>query len=355
MKPVVRSVTVFTGRISSWTRSEIRSVVEECLTLLDRVRSSLEEAGYSIWSLRISFSEPSPSIYGSIADIVSDYIDGGIFVSLGGFRVRRVTRENILSVVSRGYYLPLYPEGPDDVVEAARMIYPVSLDNPIYGTRIALSLYGGPMESPYFPISTSLGGVRVGLSLLYPGILLKAFLESGLAGVPKCIDSISRGLHDAMPRGISYGIDYSISPWMDESVVPLIEAVSGSRIGLPGFLTGIRTLNSILYNTVSRDPAAIGFNEVMLPYAEDNKLKDAGGRGVVRARDFLLYSTACVAGPDMIVVPPDMNEFISYYRDAYTIAMVKKRPMGIRLIATPQKPGDKIDLDMFGKVTVLQW
>jgi len=83
---------------------------------------------------------------------------------------------------------------------------------------------------------------------------------------------------------------------MNESVVELL-SLMGFELDSPGFNYGVRMLNDRISRMAEKLGYAGGFNEVMLPYAEDSLLIDAGRKGFLCARNLLLYSSTCVAGP----------------------------------------------------------
>lgn len=98
-----------------------------------------------------------------------------------------------------------------------------------------------------------------------------------------------------------------------------------------------------------------GFNEVMLPYTEDYKLLEYGERGSLTASKLLYYASTCIAGLDMVEVPENRDKLRRLVLDAMALAYVKRRPMSIRVIPVPGLPGDKVDLGVFGKVTVIDY
>ncbi len=217
-----------------------------------------------------------------------------------------------------------------------------SMDYPSQ-TRISLTLKG-PIMTPYFPSGACLRekpGIMV--ALLYPNFLMgnirlgipleKAILQAyNLVSTPlsRCIKEIN------IPF---YGIDLSISPWMEESVIPLLDIYRKSRgVSEPSYFS-ILSVNEILRNVASKIKS-IGFNEVMLPLAEDNELKRLVQHDLLRVRDFIALSALCVAGVDMIPLPrSDLDVIRGIIADMLSIAMIKPRPMGIRLILTNEAPG----------------
>ncbi|MCD6105872.1 MAG: DUF711 family protein, partial [Thermoplasmata archaeon] len=121
----------------------------------------------------------------------------------------------------------------------------------------------------------------------------------------------------------------------------------------PGIMYVIWRINEAVWDGM--DDMSIGYNELMLPLAEDNVLKERGREGL-RATDLLRMTAACVAGLDMVVLPGDIDAGIlkGLILDQYAIREVKGRPMGTRLIVYPgASVGDVVPLGIFGDVPVI--
>ncbi|WFO75253.1 DUF711 family protein [Desulfurococcaceae archaeon MEX13E-LK6-19] len=356
-KPVIRSVTVFTRRIDDWGRGFIKHVIEEAEDLLVKSIDELKERGYSVWTKRISFPQPPPSAYEHLPSLLTEFVSGDIMVSIGGLLIERIQVKILMELLEKGFYVPLIPRNETDFLNVAELLHVVANINPIYCSQIALSLTRATIETPYFPLSTSINGLGVGIALLYPNLLRDVYSKRGLRGLRKAIRAIETDLIDALSQiKTRIGIDFSISPWMEESVANLVTAITGALPNEPGFINGIAILNNILREVTSGKPHAIGYNEVMLPLAEDDGLKEISFKNNIKARDFLLFSSVCITGPDMIVVPWDKNKLTRYILDARSIAIVKRKIMGLRVIPVEDKePGDIIDLGKFGKVPVIPY
>ncbi|MCD6096225.1 MAG: DUF711 family protein, partial [Thermoprotei archaeon] len=98
---------------------------------------------------------------------------------------------------------------------------------------------------------------------------------------------------------------------------------------------------------------SIGFNEVMLPLAEDNWLKDLASKSILRVRDFVSLSVICVAGVDMIPMPNiKQRKLEAIISDILTLSIIKEKVVGVRLIKTKLNPGDILSLPLFGDIPV---
>jgi len=215
--------------------------------------------------------------------------------------------------------------------------------------RIAL-VSGGPIETPYFPAAACISRKPVLMgALLYAkylcsqGDIVEKIKSAGKVCL-KVLEKISYEL------GIDVsGVDLSISPWMEESVVPLV-ASSGGSISLYKILS----LNKVI-EEVSAEIKSCGFNELMLPLAEDNELKRLVAEDTLKARDFIRFCVACVAGVDMVLLPgASKEEIVEYIKECLAAAVIKRKPIGFRLIYTDAEPGDFIELGKFSTTPVVE-
>jgi len=216
--------------------------------------------------------------------------------------------------------------------------------------RIAL-VVKGPIETPYFPAAACVSGKPfLTGALLYAkylyskGNIIEKIRDAGRTCL-KVLTEIS------CKAGIEVkGVDLSISPWMEESVVPLI--TSGKR---SISLYRILVLNKAI-ERASAELKSCGFNEIMLPLAEDNELKRLAAEGALRARDFIRFSVACVAGVDMVLLPNAPREkFLEYIEECLAVAFIKNKPIGFRLIYTDAEPGEFIELGKFSSTPVIDF
>ncbi|MCD6464794.1 DUF711 family protein [Candidatus Bathyarchaeota archaeon] len=345
----VRAVTAFLD--SRNVRRNIEGELAKSIDLLEKTAEALREHGLEPWTTRISFPANSILLFKSILEKVDTK---RFLVSLGFTDFDSSMMNTYLDAVEKGFFLSfngLRAVEKNLVRDISTLIHNASSRDPLYATRIAVGFHENPLQTPYFPDSTSLNG-GVGLSFLYPSFLIDN-LENGLEGA---FDEFKKIVADATicleRRGFNVYVDYSLSPWMEDSVVELAEKI-GYQASCPGFNYGILLLNRGIERILDRHRT--GFNEVMLPYAEDNGLKRLGEEGLIKARDLLLYTATCVAGPDMIVTPADEEKLAGFIKDVYVIYTIKRRPLATRIIPVSGKPGDKVDLKRFGEVSVIPY
>ncbi len=223
----------------------------------------------------------------------------------------------------------------------------------VLSRRIA-ALIGDAILTPYYPDSINLNNHHgVALSILYPSELSnERDLRNDLTRVFRIAEDVGKEIANEL--GVDYlGIDSSLSPWGEESVVDAIERIYGVRFGEPGTLGAIYKLNKAIWE-VSGQFRVTGFNEVMLPLAEDERLKVRAREGLITFSKLVKYVMACVAGVDMVPIPSNQIPLIKeLINDLHTIVSIKRRSIGLRLIPYP---GSEAEVDLggdFGKTPVL--
>jgi len=351
-KPIIRSITLFldTGVYTD------RSALATALAKLEELSAKIAGRGYEVFTKRVSL--PLAPL-AERARIASSVDSKHYLVSIGAVKASELN-SSVAELVNSGYYTAVYgiEKNPPLVArEVSRFIHKLSAENPVNATRVAVAMHGNPLESPYFPDSTSSGVAGVGFSLLLPRSLAEFYRAHGsLEEYTNVMKSyVSELVACARESGFErVVVDYSISPWMDNSVVKLLEYM-GFKLLEPGFLYGVHALNKLVNRFATVCGYAGGFNEVMLPYAEDDALRDAGLKGLVKARDFLYFSSVCVAGPDMLVVPESTEKLAGLILDTYSVWLVKKRAMSLRAIPVVSEPGETVDLGRFGRVAVINY
>ncbi|MEM3980494.1 MAG: DUF711 family protein, partial [Ignisphaera sp.] len=128
----------------------------------------------------------------------------------------------------------------------------------------------------------------------------------------------------------------------------------GNKIGSPGTINAIYSLNKLIDGIIKKlRIRSIGFNEVMLPVAEDDILNKRVEEGFIRLRDLINYSIVCVAGLDMVAIPKLLVDIRRTAIDMLTVHKIKKRSVAMRIIPVDQEPGTSIKLENFGTTYVI--
>ncbi len=228
--------------------------------------------------------------------------------------------------------------------------------DPLAYTRVAV-VVGEWVYTPYFPATASKpGGDSVAVAFRYAREFRDALAEGDVAGLAERVKNLVGLVARASEcAGLGFaGADYSLSPWMDESVVEVVETVSGSKLGELGSIYGVRAVNEAIAGLAERAGRSIGFNEAMLAVAEDDLLDRRVAEGLVRLRDLVAYSAHCVAGVDMVAVPRERVDPVAFARDLWAVWKSKRRPLGVRVIPVPMEPGERLGLGRFGYTTVAE-
>lgn len=232
-----------------------------------------------------------------------------------------------------------------DVEEYVKFLKIIYSKGEVHLSRYVSLLLGGAVyDSPYFPASiTTRRGVSI--SLLYPNDLtsiddVKTVLKRG--------ETIGEAVARAM--GVEFlGVDGSLSPWGEESVAKAVERLFGIRLGEPGSHNAIWKLNKAIEGAPIRKT---GFNEVMLPLAEDEELKTLVRAGFLDISKFVSYTSVCIPGLDM--APIRVGDWTALKRLLYDLAAVaeaKRRPIGVRIFPVDQ---EEYDVEGFGPTPALR-
>lgn len=312
----------------------------EALKILKEIKRLLEVNGITVWTLRASYSEDF-----NWRDL-EDLCRGDVLLAAYHRKVGEVTPselESYLRECNTGYATLLASSEDLDRLTDIYMNLSKRVDEE-YFTRIGVS-YGEYLETPYFPLSSALRDA-VSIAYRYVDLLLQhepASWERVLSGFVSRVDTIIK--EKASEVGLRVYHDLSLSPWMEESVVDVIEKLGVVFPGVGSF-SAVYAINNLL-SKVANTTSSTGFNELMLPVAEDNKLKNLAEAGKLRVKDLIALSTFCVAGLDMVAIPRDSNYLRKLFNDTYTVYLLKRKPYGIRVIPTDR---EVLNLREFGRV-----
>ncbi|MEM2929700.1 MAG: DUF711 family protein [Thermoproteota archaeon] len=349
----IRSVTLFTAH------GDTLSLRERIVNLGSTLSFEIESLflSESVWSTRVALppvGEDSPMKRASqLLDL--DFIN---YVSIGHVEDTHPALEEAAEVAENGLYTSINMRSISSIKRIENVLRKACEKNPSNGSRISVNI-GENTITPYFPSACNLQGEEgLAISLLYPSLLRNKLLsqfQDILAEVYASTEKVGLKLSERI--GVNYyGIDVSLSPWMEESVAEIVEFASGFKIPFPGTFSTIREINSLMEGAVKKSGIrATGYNEVMLPVAEDNVLKERVAAGDVKLRDLVHLASACVAGVDMTVVSDDTpsGAIEGVFKDLFEISRLKGRAIGARMIFAPAEPGETVKLTLFGRVPVI--
>jgi len=244
-------------------------------------------------------------------------------------------------------YSTIYLKKIRDVDLIIRDIYMKNAEPDIF-TRISITNFKW-IQTPYFPSTANIEN-KFGFSIALRYVdLFNNYFSGDIE-----IISFLKDIKSKIDRYYNYfkGIDFSLSPWMDESVAKLIEDNYKIKIGELGSFYAVYSVNTKIKEIISLDIVnSIGYNEVMLPVGEDNILKKRVEDGTLNLRTLISLSSICVAGVDMIAIKRDEELIKKLIMDINSFSLMKQRTLGIRII--PVEDGDKVYSKRFGYIPVI--
>jgi len=358
----VRAVTVH-AVVEDWgdpgsVARALRAATEKVRAVARVLREALD---VEPWSLRVTLP-PAPLGGGEAARVVSEAVralgglPGDVAYSLLHLDAGSASPEDFLSVLGLGGNVYGSAYTPVATEAAAELLYRVAAAGPGVAERFAVAV-PSPVETPYFPVGSS-GGPSAGVSaaLLYPRLLEGRNLYAAFDDLADAAAELEDALLQAGDElGLEYrGLDLSLSPWMDESSARIVEQAAGGSICGLGAAGAVAELEELIGDTCL-DLECTGFNQVMLPVAEDNVLKERVREGCLTVQRLLHLSASCAAGVDMAPVPASEwtpEQARRLLADLAAAARLKSRPLAARLIAVDRAPGETVELPRFGETPV---
>lgn len=351
---VIRALTYHASHQGALTKNLLENKVL-------RFKDAIEQLEVKPWTIRLSL----PSINGirreeirriaTIAGEISE--DEGVMIAalpMNDIKLITYVFESIAPYPR--LYASFLIERPDDLKRYLDLLVSKS-DSPTVFTRLCL-VFPRRVVTPYFPAACSGSEESVSVALRYVDLVREAITRSSTSGLAAHLQEayeLCTSLASSM--GVKCeGVDPSISPWMEESSLSLVEMLSGEEFPGPGSSWAIWRINELMVDVAESSGVKItGFSELMLPVAEDNLLKKRVLEGKVRLWHLSSLSAYCVAGLDMVVVRIKGRErsVKMAMLDVYSAALMKNKPLGIRLIPTEAEDGEVIYLDKFGQTPVV--
>ena len=138
------------------------------------------------------------------------------------------------------------------------------------------------------------------------------------------------------------GCDWSLAPHPDpaRSIGAAIEALSGAPFGAWGTLAAVRSLTAAIR---AAQVTQLGFSGVMLPVLEDAVLARRNAEGLYTVRDLLAFSAVCGTGLDCVPLPGDTAAAAleGVLNEVAALAGALRKPLTARLMPLPGlKAGD---------------
>jgi uncharacterized protein (UPF0210 family) len=133
------------------------------------------------------------------------------------------------------------------------------------------------------------------------------------------------------------GIDLSVAPMGEDSVVGALEAAGLGRFGEPGTLALAAAVTAGLQ--APGPLKAIGYKGLMLPPLEDKMLGERIEQGLVDVYKLLAYSAVCGTGLDVVPLPGEISvaQLENLLYDVAALSTRYNKPLSARLFLVPGK------------------
>ncbi|HID80539.1 MAG TPA: DUF711 family protein [Ignisphaera sp.] len=350
---LIRALTLHVAP-RNWSPHDI---VDSVIELVSKVRDCIRTCGLNVWTLR-AILPPLPASLDRewcqrLARMLASIDD--ILIAAFPLECESPCTDIILELIDNAHniYGSIRCDSDTCLLRAVNKTLKKSVEPDTY-TRFAITV-GTWIETPYFPAAANVSmSMGISASLRYVDLVERALLHGDVEKLTEFIESSIRKLHSvALCSELPFrGIDLSLSPWMDESVGHLIEKLISAKIGSPGTINAVHSLNMFI-KAIARKMRlnVIGFNEVMLSVAEDNILNERVKEGYVRLRDLVCYSLFCAPGLDMVAIPRSID-LDRLAIDVFTVHKYKMRTLIIRVIPVDAEPGTPIQLKNIGTTYV---
>lgn len=358
----IRALTIFLNP-KNWEPNNLKEYLDDKLAkyveTLDNVRN---EMSIKIWTLRLAMPYTSTKVnLEKIAMIIEGIsekynID---FASAFHFKGRNFQLRNIKELLET--YEKIFASVKVKTYTEALFISEIfQVLEGFPSIKFAIHL-GPEMLTPYFPLAKNIYS-KEGLAIA-PFIIEE--LKKGLKE-DNIIETLGRNLKLMEEFGLKlsrqanlkyYGIDISPSPFLEQSIVEIVETLSGVFFGEYGTHWGLQRLMSIVFNSAKKyNILTTGFKEIMLPVVEDDLLKVRAIERKYGVKDLLSYVSVCAAGLDMIPLAKPLNkkQIVGIILDLMALSQTKNKPLGLRLIPLNAKPGEIVEMKMFGKIPVME-
>ena len=353
--------------LGRWDKSEIRGEIEEAKSTLEVLKRVIEEgAGVKVWTTRIALPVPPPETsLTEVAQAILELADGKHLVSIGGLYSGDQRVEQLYEVIQQDLFAHIIVRERGRIGDIAKMLQRWSSRIPESMTKLGVEFSKREVLTPYFPLSRTPPEYTrntITMAFLYVNDVKKELATKGIHGLEhylqnlaKRLGSIAREcLENGASRAVFGGFDFSLSPWMEESVARLLEEHGDCVLEGGGCISIAYEINSSLARA-GMNGYATGFNEIMLPVGEDNLLKEKARSGKLRVRDLLLYVPVCLAGIDMVVFRASEKQLKSLLESLWSYAMVKKRAVGFRgVVLEPDETASELETKSFGSIPVME-
>ena len=362
---IIRAVTIHVPEHPE-ARSDQGDLIDRVKSLVEVSRKLLSKYSIECWGFRVSF----PTLEHVKANTLRDVAENlSIFSSECGVVVAGLHLDHVRDVrvyellinsleLSDELFGSVLVSNVEQLNYYVECLWRFSSKSEVF-TRLAV-VFPRRVTTPYFPISTSLSSLwGVSIALRYADLVKAALTDPSMyEALVSYVRKVAAFCSEVEAHtGIKcLGLDLSLSPWMSESVGEIVELVNRADISEPGSGWAVFKLNQLISKLATDANVNVtGFNEVMLPVAEDNLLKKRAAEGKLKVRDLVHLAAYCVAGVDMTAISVasyKKEKLKKILYDTYSLSLIKRRSIGVRLIPSELKPGDVIKSKRFGDIPI---
>lgn len=243
-------------------------------------------------------------------------------------------------VANLGPYVPFFP-----AAKAA-----TEPDDKVFTIRFAIGLENGALLKDLLEKDAS----RT-IAKILPPRTMTLFESSFAEGFAKAVRPIQEICQEVAKEGISssaameyIGMDASFNPSLDEegSVASAVEVLKEVPRGFGGVGTIAATaaMTTAVQKFLPSDDEGYGikltgYNGLMLPLCEDQRLAELANEGKLRITDLLNVSSVCGVGIDTVPIPGDADimELTSLMLDVAGLAERWNKPLSCRVFPVPNK------------------
>jgi hypothetical protein len=372
-KPKIRAITAFV-RLD---RAQYKTQIQDAMKVLRRARTTFQQAGYEVQSLRIA-TQPFPEYIRGLSreQTLAFFRDYENLVKVEGFDAAigpamftspndTQQAELLAEILSRFPRLnaSLTVAGDDGVrwnaVRAAAKVIklleertPGSIGNFNFSATAMVPAY-----TPFYPGAFHNGpGRKFALALQSANVVAEAFrsakdfdaarqaLATALGEHARAIEAIARRVEKE--SGWEYmGIDLSPAPLREVSIAGAIERLTGTKFGSGGTMTAAALITGVLHSLPVK---RAGYSGLMVPVLEDAVLAERWSEGTLTLDALLAYSAVCGTGIDTIPLPGDVTEdqLARMIGDMASLAVKLRKPLSARLMPVRgKKPGERTEFN----------
>jgi uncharacterized protein (UPF0210 family) len=371
-KPKIRAITAFVNL----DRSKYQQQIADAMKMLKYARTLLESRGYTVQGVRIATQPFSEYTKGLSTEQTVEFFRNyealatqqNFAASIGPAMLNATDPESQADVLAeilagtKSLNGSLVVAGDDGVRwravgAAARVIKRLEDTDRSQANFHFAAIAMVPPLTPFFPAAYVSGfGHQFAIALESANTVFSVFQNSQdlNAARQKLTDTLAKsafdieGIAQRIDRDMGWayvGMDLSPAPAKGVSIGAALEELTQQPFGSSGTLTAAATVTAAIRDIhVKRT----GYNGLMVPILEDERLAQRWSEGNVSIDGLLSYSAVCGTGLDTVPLPGDTTEqqLDLIIGDMASLAFKWKKPLAARLLPVANKAaGESTDFD----------